>query len=281
MYFQSVKKWAFLAVAIFIIQPVKAYDLIYISQIHRNLQSSGGVTAGDAFARIDLYSETLFPGPFISVTAPNGFATQVPTFPFPNGGQEILSFPNSASLDAAFPSGNYFVNTGDVRPICCAPVAINIPTAATVSTFTNADEIQGRNPSLPIIIRFTPASRPIGIENFLRVISVQNASEENLYSSIIYAPINATDDSFNLSLAGLSASSNYKVSIINSSRIEATTGSDPFFIGARDDWTTLYFSTGAASVPEPSSWTLLITGFGLVGFAARRRMGGATSFSRY
>jgi len=41
--------------------------------------------------------------------------------------------------------------------------------------------------------------------------------------------------------------------------------------GAFADMNIWAFSGGSAPIPEPATWALLITGFGLVGFTARRR----------
>lgn len=57
----------------------------------------------------------------------------------------------------------------------------------------------------------------------------------------------------------------FKEATAGISRIEFSNG----YIGARD------FSVLAGGVPEPSTWTMLIVGVAMIGFAARRRPAGA------
>lgn len=76
------------------------------------------------------------------------------------------------------------------------------------------------------------------------------------WSSDVFDLLNPQDYAFALNaLAGLDWTAADKV--------------DPTFMGR--DFTSNGVGTFAAVVPEPASWAMLISGFGLVGFAARRR----------
>lgn len=119
--------------------------------------------------------------------------------------------------------------------------------------------------------------------------------------SISYGDYNADSDTFTMSIFsgangtgtnlgtvtynyGLADISNGDSAVATSSLSSATPFLSAVFIGGSAGFpNSLYYdnivvhTAGAASVPEPTTWSMMLIGFGAIAFAARRRVGGSKS----
>lgn len=70
-----------------------------------------------------------------------------------------------------------------------------------------------------------------------------------------------------ISGSALNATTTYQFSTLSS--LELTVGS--YLFNAGSNQITLNIGQAVAAVPEPATWAMMIAGFGMIGFAARRR----------
>jgi PEP-CTERM motif len=177
------------------------------------------------------------------------------------------SFPN---LQTAFPTGGYEFNLtgGTMGP---ATVSLNYDGDAYSNTpqlaAASFSALQGLNAAAPITLDFNPMEVS------------PNATGANAIFFSVTDSFGATVFSDTLSTAAtsvtigggiLSAGQSYTFDLLFDDRINGFDG-DVFTEQFYDTHTDGTFSTAAGSVPEPSTWAMMLIGFGGLGLAVARR----------
>ena len=178
-----------------------------------------------------------------------------------------------SELQTQFPAGdyNFVVNANGGNP----EVDLTIP-YATPSAYPNTPEVTNYNAlnGMNAGNSFTVDLNPITTSPN----STDNAIFVDLYSTGGGAPLLAESlmldqTSFVIPAGLLAAGQSYFFDLDYSGRIGSTTGGDtPITLTQFYDMDTeVDFSTAAGVVPEPSTWAMLIIGFGGMGLMMRRR----------
>ncbi len=136
----------------------------------------------------------------------------------------------------------------------------------TLADFSNFGEIQVTNPNgATVIINVSGASATLA-DNFVNTAA-------DIGRNVIWNFYEATNLTFNNAFLGTVLATDAAVS--NNNYIEGTLVANSFNQNGEVHMDTFQGSVVTSSVvstaPEPSTWAMLILGFGLIGYAARRR----------
>lgn len=179
-----------------------------------------------------------------------------------------------SALEAAFPAGNYnfVVNANGSNPEVDLTIPYGTPSAyPNTPEVTNYDTLNGMNAAAGVTVDIN------GITTSSN--STENHIYVDLYAAGGGAPLLAEEllplDTTSFVIPGglLSAGEDYYFDLLYDGRIVTSTGGDaPITLTQFYDVDTeVDFSTAAGAVPEPSTWAMLIIGFGGIGFMVRRR----------
>jgi hypothetical protein len=178
-----------------------------------------------------------------------------------------------SDLQTQFPAGdyNFVVNANGGNPEVDLTIPYGMPSAyPNTPEVTNYDALNGMNAGDSFTIELNPiTTSPNATDNGIFV---------DLYSTGGGAPLLAKElmldqTDFAIPANLLAPGQSYFIDLDYSGRIGSTTGGDtPITLTQFYDMDTeVDFSTAAGVVPEPSTWAMLIIGFGGIGFMARRR----------
>ena len=139
-------------------------------------------------------------------------------------------------------------------------------------TFTYGNSDVGTGATFDDVINFlTPAS------GFLTLTLSEGAA--NAINNVEFTSVTLNGNAVNLfSAPGGEPDFGYLMNLFNAGtsnvlRVQGTNGGNGVYSG------TISFAPGA--VPEPATWALMLAGFGMVGFAMRRRKGQVTTSVRF
>jgi PEP-CTERM motif-containing protein len=225
----------------------------------------------------------------------NGLTLVVPTSPStfytmsgPTGSSPFIEYftqsgyLTKSDLDATYPAGDYFVDAVNSGTGASAEVTLTYdgtdlyadPPTLTAATYNG---LAGLNPSDPYTFGLDPFNPTGG--NFAQIFFT-------IYDATTFAPVFSEsflpDTTTSISVPGgtLAPGTEYFDELIFSTRDEIT---DPTCVGSDpgqcpglgelgwDSRTETFFTTGAGTVPEPSTWAMMLIGFGGLGYAAFRR----------
>ena len=236
--------------------------------------STGGFFSGRAF----FTNTTDFDAGTLTYGGPGSPAALTPGSPPPSltlGG----SNPSFVGLQSDFPAGDY---TFDLTGGTMGPTEFVINYAG--DAYSNTPELtaasfsalQGLNAAAPITLDFNPMdvspnATPGANAIFFSVVNSSN-------STVFNETLSTTDTSVTIPGGVLSAGQSYSFDLLFDDRIVDSSGA---FLKTQfyDTHTDGSFSTAAGAVPEPSTWAMMLMGFGGLGFAAslRGRKQGATA----
>ncbi len=180
------------------------------------------------------------------------------------------SDPSFTDLQAAFPTGDYTFNLTGASP---TSVTINYAGGAYSNTpelaVASFNALQGLNAANSVTLDFnTMDPSPNATDSFV-FFSVFNASNATVASGS-FLP----SDTTSVSIAGgtLMPGQTYTFELLFSDRISgfdnvAGVPTTQFY----DSRTDASFSTAAGAVPEPSTWAMMLIGFGGLGLTVVRR----------
>ena len=237
------------------------------------MTSTGGFFSGRAF----FTNTTDFDAGTLTYGGPGSPAALTPGSPPPSltlGG----SNPSFVGLQSDFPAGDY---TFDLTGGTMGPTEFVINYAG--DAYSNTPELtaasfsalQGLNAADSITLDFnamdvSPNATPGANNIFFSIVNSSN-------STVFNEALSTTDTSVTIPGGVLSAGQSYSFDLLFDDRIVDSSGA---FLKTQfyDTHTDGSFST-AGAVPEPSTWAMLLIGFGGLGFAAslRGRKQGATA----
>lgn len=224
----------------------------------------------------------------------NGLTLTVPTTPTtpytmfgPTGSSPFISystqsgFLTQSELDSTYPAGDYVVDATNSGTGASAEVTLNydgsdLYSAAPTLTAATFNGLAGMDPSKSFDFSFDPFVPTGG--NFAEIFfTVYNATTFAPVFTETFLSSGVTD--INMPPGTLSPDTSYFDELIFSTRTEI---SDPPCVGSDpgqcpglgelgwDSRTETFFTTGAAAVPEPATWAMILIGFAGLGFASYR-----------
>jgi PEP-CTERM motif len=176
-----------------------------------------------------------------------------------------------AGLQSDFPNGDY---TFDLSGGTMGPTEFVIDYAG--NAYSNTPELtaasfsalQGLNAANSITVDFnaidvSPNATP-GANSI--VFSITNSSDASVFTETL----STSDTSVTIPGGTLAAGQSYSFDLLFDDRIVDTSDPDVLLTQFYDTHTAGAFST-AGAVPEPSTWAMMVIGFGGLGFAVARR----------
>jgi hypothetical protein len=213
------------------------------------------------------------------VTPTTVFRMSGPSASEPNFSYSSPQFANSTLLNDNYPSGDYTLEA--TYPTTTFSVQLNYdgtdhyapPPTLTAASY---NDLAGFNPSAGYTFSFGAFSPPDGYLGIIFFTLTDLTTDTVAYSA---STENLSTTSFTVPGSDFRAGNSYVEELVFSTRDEVANptcngpdGQCPSLgeIGW-DSRTEVFFTTGTGAVPEPSTWAMLLIGFGGLGYAAYQR----------
>jgi hypothetical protein len=189
--------------------------------------------------------------------------------PFPGVGYATQADP--ATIAGLFPSGHYTLTATNSATLATQTVDIQYPNDFVLSSVPalkpGSFKALHRPNAAPLVIRFTsftPDPRSTSSQEALNLVDFFGGPVVNFAPSLSPGDTSAT-----VPAGFLKAGHLYSFYLTDSEFIADSSNGVPTTVAALASTSTGIISV--AAVPEPTSWALLLIGFGAVGSALRRR----------
>ncbi len=259
---------------------------ITLADIGKNVErtqtdGAGTLTGDNAF----FYARAFFPadaydGGSLTVNGTTTYAFNSPSFDccgHLTGNQYQTGFTTKAAMDAAFPTQSNYTTpyqvsvTSSTNPGNDTTFNLDLPDdfySANDPTFSAADfsAMTGLTANQGLTLNtagFTPGVGADGGTSFLSVFDLTAGQ-------YVYGNFGSSGGAtWSIAAGSFTAGHNYETQLIYDSFIGLD--SDVPANATADLRTDVFFTAGAAAVPEPAAWALMLVGFGAMGASLRRR----------